>query len=153
MDQNNIVIEQLNYNDIGNIIYVLSSLADHHNKTSKYFSGFYPLKPFDKTISEISQKVKDGYSTVDVIKKNSEIIAFSQYTIEQNLGKLEYLAVLPEYRNRGYGRILMEKVFQYFKTKNIERIELKVAYRNDDAKKFYEYFGFKLLSQNMTMIL
>jgi len=153
MDQDNIVIKKINYNDIGKIMHLLIALADHHNKTSKYFSGFYPLKPFDKIISEISQKVKNRNSTVDVIMKNSQIIAFSQYTIEQNLGKLEYLTVLPEYRNLGYGKKLMGRVLQYFKTKNIARIELKVAYGNNDAQKFYEYFGFKLLSQNMTMIL
>ena len=153
MDQENILIEQLNYNDIGKIMHLLTALADHHNKTSLNFNGLYPLKPFEKIISEISQKVKDGYSKVDVIIENGRIIAFCQYTIEQNLGKLEYLAVLPEYRKRGYGRILMDRVLQYFKAKNIVRIELKVVYGNNNAKEFYEYYGFKLLSQNMTMIL
>lgn len=153
MEKDNIKIENLDYTEIGKIMYLLTALADHHNKTSIYFSGFYPLKPFEEIISEISQKVKDGYSTADVIQENGQIIAFSQYTIEQNLGKLEYLAVLPEYRNRGYGKLLMDRVLKYFKAKNIVRIELKVAYGNDNAKRFYEYYGFKLLSQNMTMIL
>ena len=84
MDQDNIVIEQLTYNDIGKIMYLLIVLADHHNKTSLNFNGLYPLKPFEKIISEISQKVKDGYSTVDVIKENGQIIAFCQYTMESN---------------------------------------------------------------------
>jgi ribosomal protein S18 acetylase RimI-like enzyme len=152
MENDNIIIENLNYAEIGNIMPLLLALADHHNKTSVYFGGFYPLKPFEKTIYEISQKVKDGYSTVDVVKENSQIIAFSQYTTEQNLGKLEFLAVLPEYRGRGYGGLLMDRIFKYFKTKEIERIELKVAYGNDDAKRFYEHYGFRLLSQNMTII-
>jgi ribosomal protein S18 acetylase RimI-like enzyme len=153
MEKDDIIIENLEYTEIGNIMHLLSALADHHNKISVYFSGFYPLKPFEKVISEISQKAKDGYSTVDAVKENGQIIAFSQYTIEQNLGKLEFLAVLPEYRGRGYGRLLMDKLLKYFKIKKIERIELKVAYGNDDTKRFYEHYGFRLLSQNMTIIL
>jgi len=153
MEKDNIIVENLDYTEIGKIMHLLTALADHHNKTSLYFRGFYPLKPFEEIISEISKKVKDGYSIVDVIQENGQIIAFSQYTIEQNLGKLEYLAVLPEYRKQGYGRLLMDRVLKYFKAKKIARIELKVAYGNNDAKKFYEYYGFQLLSQNMTMIL
>jgi len=153
MEKDNIIIKNLNYTEIGKIMHLLIALADHHNKTSVNFIGFYPLKPFEKIISEISQKIKDGYSTVDIIQENGQIIAFSQYTIEQNLGILEYLVILPEYRNRGYGKLLMDRVLKYFKDKNIARVELKVAYGNDDAKRFYENYGFKLLSQNMTMIL
>ena len=62
MEKDDIIIENLEYTEIGNIMHLLSALADHHNKISVYFSGFYPLKPFEKVISEISQKVKDGFN-------------------------------------------------------------------------------------------
>jgi ribosomal protein S18 acetylase RimI-like enzyme len=65
---------------------------------------------------------------------------------------LEFLAVLPEYRNNGYGGLLIEKALKYFETKPIKRIELKVAYGNDNAKRFYEQYGFHILSQNMAII-
>jgi len=147
MNQNNIVIEQLNQDNIGNILYILNSLADHHNKTSKYFSGIYPTKSFEQIISEISQEVKNGISIVDCIKIDDQIIGFSQYTIEKNIGELKYLAILPEYRNKGYGKILMERVMKYFENQSIKRIDIRVIYGNDEAKIFYEKYGFKLSSQ------
>ncbi|MDR2941683.1 MAG: GNAT family N-acetyltransferase [Treponema sp.] len=148
----NILIENLNYSEVGNLMVLLKTLAEHHNKTSLHFSGFYPLKSFEQAISEMSQKIKDGYAMVDVIRVDGQIIAFSQYSVEQNIGKLEFLAVLPEYRNNGYGGLLMEKALKYFETKPIKRIELRVAYGNDNAKRFYEQYGFRILSQNMAII-
>jgi len=147
MNQNNIVIEKLNHDNIGDIIYILNSLADHHNKTSKYFSGIYPTKSFEQIISEISQEVKNEISIVDCIKIDDQIIGFSQYTIEKNIGELKYLAILPEHRNKGYGKILMERVMKYFENQSIKRIDIKVIYGNDEAKVFYEKYGFKLSSQ------
>jgi len=153
MDQDNIVIEQLNYIDIGNIMHVLNSLAEHHNKTSKYFSGIYPTKSFEQIILEISQKVKNGLSIVDIIKINDRIIGFSQYTIEQNIGELEYLVILPEYRNKGYGKLLMDRAMKYFENKTIKRIDIRIVYGNDNAKRFYEKYGFRFSSQIMSIIM
>ena len=152
-DKNNFIIEQLNSNNIGNIMHILNSLADHHNKSSKYFGGIFPTKPFEQIISEISEKVEKGFSVVDTIKINDQIIGFSQYTIEQDIGELEYLAILPEYRNKGYGKILMDKALKYFVTQPVKKINIRVVYGNDDAKRFYEKYGFRTLSEIMLRIL
>ena len=153
MNQNNIIIEQLSSNNIGNIIHILKSLADHHNKSSKYFGGIFPSKPFEQIISEISEKVEKGISIVDTIKINDQIIGFSQYTIEQNIGELEHLAILPEYRNMGYGKILMDRALKYFETQPIKKFNIRIVYGNDDAKRFYEKYGFKILSEVMLKVL
>jgi len=152
MEQNNVEIEQLKHNEIENIIYVLKSLADHHNKIAKYFNGIYPQKTFEQTILEISQEVENGISIVDSIKINNKIIGFSQYKIEDNIGELKYLAILPEYRNKGYGKLLMDRIMKYFENKKIKRIDIRVVYGNDEAKRFYEKFGFKISSQIMSII-
>jgi hypothetical protein len=76
--EKNILIENLNYSEVGNLLELLKALADHHNKTSLHFSGFYPLKSFEQAISEMSKKIKDEYAIVDVIRVNGQIIAFSQ---------------------------------------------------------------------------
>ena len=152
MDQDNFVIEQLNYIDIGKVISVLNSLADHHNKTSEYFSGVFPTKSFEQIISEISQKVKNGLSIVETIKINNQIIGFSQCTIEKNIGELEYLAILPEYRNRGYGTLLMDRAMKYFEHQPIKRIDIRIVYGNDEAKNFYERYGFRPSLQIMSII-
>jgi hypothetical protein len=103
---------------------LLKALVDHHNKTSLYFSSFYPLKSFGQVISEMFQKIKDGYATVDIFRVDGKIIAFSQYSVEQNIGKLEFFAVL-----NGYSGLLIEKALKYF-----ERNQLKNRVKNSIRK-------------------
>ena len=150
--EKNILIKELIHTEIGSIIHVLKTLAEHHNRTSVYFKGNYPSKPFEQIINEISQKIKDGFSKVDVVMENHKIIGFSQYTIQDNIGELEYLVILPEYRNCGYGKMIMDKVIEYFKTHQVKRIDIRIVYGNDDAKGFYEKYGFKISSQIMSIV-
>jgi len=151
MNNDNTIIESLNHTETGNILPLLEFLAEHHNKVSTNFSGMYPLKPLEQVICEISQAVKNGYSKVDVVKKNNHIIGFSQYTIENNAGELKFLVVLPEHKNQGYGKLLIERALKYFEEQQVKRIDIRVLYGNDDAKRFYEKYGFKVASQIMSL--
>jgi GNAT superfamily N-acetyltransferase len=94
----------------------------------------------------------------DVLLKtlNAQLI---NYSILGNLDRSLHAHIHPrydsekeEYRNNGYGGLLMEKALKYFETKPIKRIELKVVHGNDNAKKIYEHYGFRMLSQNMAVI-
>ena len=148
-------INELSFTEIGGILPLLEFLAENDDKKSKYFGGIgmYPTEPFEQTISEISKEVENGYSKIDVVKNNNRIIGFTQYAIKNSIGELKYLVMLPEYKNQGYGKLLIERAINYFKTKQIKRIDLGVVYRNDNAKIFYEKYGFKtsalIMSLNM----
>ncbi len=59
------------------------------------------------------------------------------------VGALHELAILPEYRNRGIGKALVEKALKYFKGRGLDTVELWVGDKNQQAINFYKKLGFK----------
>ena len=147
----NITIEKLNSSNVDELYNLLQELAEHHNNVSKYFKGKFPSKPLDEKIAEIKEKVINNVSLVDVIRLDNNIIAFSIYFIDNNIGTLEYLIVSKKNRNKRYGRILMDNVIAYFTENNVKRIEIRIVYGNDIAKRFYEHYGFQTQSEILTL--
>jgi len=46
--------------------------------------------------------------------------------------------ILPKYQKKGHGKLLLKKVFQYCRQKNIPKIRLFVNKKNKDALEFYQ---------------
>lgn len=64
------------------------------------------------------------------------------------------MAVKPEHRNRGYGKLLMEELENHYRKKGIKAISLSVDKRNP-ARHLYERHGFGLFSEagtSLTMV-
>ena len=147
-----IIIEKLDVSNIDELYDLLQELVNHHNNVSKYFKGEYPSKPLCEKINEIKEKVKNGISNIDTIRLNNEIVAFSIYYIENNIGTLEYLFTSEKNRNMGYGQILMNNIMTYFTEKDVKKIEVMVVYGNDGAKRFYNRYGFQIKSEILSLI-
>ena len=145
----NEIIEKLNVSNIDELYDLLLELADHHNLVSKHFKGKYPSKPIAEIIAEIKDKVNNRTAQVDIIRMNKIIIALAIY----NVGNLEYLIISKNYRNKGYGQILMDNVMAYFTKKNVKRIEIRVVHENNVAMKFYKHYGFQTQSEIMALYL
>lgn len=56
------------------------------------------------------------------------------------------LFVLKEYRQMGIGTALLNEAIEYLRLQGANRIALLVNYWNENAKKFFEKLGFKLVS-------
>ena len=63
------------------------------------------------------------------------------------------IAVLPDYRGKGIGTQLMEKMISYIKGKGGEKIKLYVSADNANAIELYKKLGFTIASQRDLMIL
>jgi len=55
---------------------------------------------------------------------------------------LEKLAVIPEYRHKGYGKILMDFCFDYVRKLNGEKISIGIINENTVLKNWYSEYGF-----------
>ena len=59
------------------------------------------------------------------------------------LGAIQNVAVLPEYRNRGLGRALLLGSLRGFRLAGARRVTLEVTADNQFAVRLYEHVGFK----------
>lgn len=57
------------------------------------------------------------------------------------IAELETLAVIPDYRDRGVGTVLVQAVFGELRRRGITEFGVTVMSGNDDATRFYERLG------------
>ena len=91
-------------------------------------------------VAEDNQKIV-GFITGEILSKKE------WYTVQ--LGTINNLFVLEEYRGKGIGKKLMETMMDAFKEKGINNFELYALNNNEDALKFYEKLGFRKYNVQM----
>ena len=110
------------------------------------FSKLVKQYNFDKEIvaqvwSVIVKEKIVGFITGEILSKKE------WYTVQ--LGTINNLFVLEEYRGKGIGKKLMETMMDAFKEKGINNFELYALNNNENALKFYEKLGFKKYNVQM----
>ena len=130
-------------NEVWKLENCLLALAEHHNKVSVNFKGFYPKTPVEQTIKQFSSNLDNGKSHIAVVENDNAVIGFCKINIDNNIGVLEYLVVLGEHRGLGYGAALMEWALSKFSGFGVRDIDVKVADGNE-AISLYEKYGFKM---------
>jgi len=95
---------------------------------SSIFSLFHLMKKFG-FLGGIKVKIGLGIADTDEFDKDSAYI--------------EFLCVLPEYRNQGIGSRLLDKAESFTKTRNLNKISLYVFETNNLARSLYEREGYK----------
>ena len=58
------------------------------------------------------------------------------------VGYIEGLYVDPGYRGNGYGRCLIDRATEWFKSKNCQYIATDTELTNDAAQRYFEHLGF-----------
>ena len=94
---------------------------------------------------------------------NSEIVGFAECYILKSSNfpviinrkwiQLDNIAVKRNYQNSHVGSLLLEKVIEWAKFKEVDRIELKVYSFNKNAIEFYSEKCFEDLSKTMYLNL
>lgn len=121
----------------------LLALAAHHNKVSVNFKGCYPKVPIDDTIERFTFDLNEGKAYIAVIENEKKVSGFCKINIDNNVGTLEYLIVLKEFRGMGYGAELIEWALSRFSYFGVHNIDVKVADGNE-AISLYEKYGFRM---------
>ena len=123
----------------------LRELSDYHNTKSVNFKGFYPLKPFEKTLESFEEALRNKESYIAVTETENQIVGFCKVGINGENGKLDYLVVKEEFRGKGLGKELMDWAMLMFTRNNVRHIEVKVIDGNPTIH-LYEKYGFKMKS-------
>lgn len=96
------------------------------------------------TLDTISTQIRDGAQTFILLSEGDEPVAFAAYsprTERPEIYKLHKLYCLPKTQGKGYGKILINTVFEKVKEAGKNTLDLNVN-RYNKAKQFYEKMGF-----------
>ena len=75
-------------------------------------------------------------------RDSNALIGFCVAWIIDRLFHINNIAVDPKFRQRGYGKILMESMMELAKQNRCERIHLEVRVSNEPAIQLYQSLGF-----------
>ena len=91
---------------------------------------------------EVFKKWPEGFL---VAKINKEIVGYAIGEKNENSGLIISVAVKKEWRRRGIGKKLIEKLLENFKKEGIKKIFLHVREENKEAINFYQALGFRII--------
>ena len=90
---------------------------------------------------QIAELLRDPYSIGFVAKDGDRVVGFALATIhgdhESLYGHIMTIDVLPEYRRKGIGRMLMQQTEEIFRQKGVAASVLEVREDNAAALKMY----------------
>lgn len=121
---------------------IRSKEASWSTRRSEYLEWFE--KPSTFIILAELEKQFIGYTFVRVREGKS-----ATWNVSQQIGEIETLSILPEYRGYGVGVGLLNYAYTELKKANVYEVSLGVIATNQAAIRFYEKQGFESILQYM----
>ena len=130
------------------IVELWIELTDFHKEISPYFARSEDAATHFE--DHINEWISKGDTQVLVALYNNIVVAYSIAEVlnrpplfkERTFGFISDLAVKSEYRRKGIGGKMLEKMFEWFKSHNLQRIHLQVVPQNEVACSFWKKHGF-----------
>lgn len=134
---------------IPEIIKIWKEFMDFHKGIDLFFA-----RSADGHIHQekhIRDSMQSENAQVLVAVRNGEVVAYSISEIHvrppvfcyRTFGVISDLAVKSAYRGKGIGGKMLEKIFEWFNSRNIHRIELRVVSENQIGYNFWKKHGFQ----------
>jgi len=100
-------------------------------------------RPWNDPAADIALARKGSNAAVLLGREQtSAIIATILVGHDGHRGWVYYLAVDPNHRHRGYGRVMMDAAEQWLRDRGIEKLQLLVRADNTQVKSFYQSLGY-----------
>ncbi len=100
------------------------------------------IVPWNNPKKDIERKLKVDPELFLIGEEDGQIVASVMGGYEGHRGWINYLAVSPDHRRKGYGKKIMFEVEKQIKDKGCPKINLQVRTKNTDIIAFYEAIGF-----------
>jgi len=152
-----IKIREAVLNDYVSLCEIYVELDEHHRMNHPEL--FIQPEDYARANEYISEMINDSKKALFVAEVDSNVVAFAECYIQTSSTfpvfrrrewvQLDGIAVKREYQNHHIGSLLLRKVVEWTKSKELKRIELKVYSFNKPAEEFYSEKGFKDLSKAM----
>ena len=99
--------------------------------------------PQNDPVEDIRKKMEFQPDLFFIALEDGRLIGSVMVGYEGHRGWMNYLAVLPAYQKRGYGRKLVEKAIDELRRLGCLKVNLQVRRSNISAVDFYKHLGFK----------
>jgi len=119
------------------IITSFSTVAEEFGITEKSAPTNPAFITYDKLV-DIFKKIK----CFGFYYKDLPVGFFCLEESNNSLMMLEKLSILPEYRHKGYGKMILNYAVKFSSTKNMPKISIALINDNKKLKKWYSDYGF-----------
>ena len=99
-------------------------------------------RPWNDPAADIALARKGSNATVLVGRSGGAIAATVLVGYDGHRGWVYYLAVDPDRRHKGYGRVMMDAAEKWLRDHGIEKMQLLVRADNRQVKDFYQSLGY-----------
>jgi ribosomal protein S18 acetylase RimI-like enzyme len=126
------------------------------NRCHAELDAFWTLKKDSQIIRDMCvqyfrKMIRSSLSTLFIAEDNGQIVGYSKGTLKSRppifqvsaIGQLDEVYVMKLYRRRGIGRQLTDALIEWFRSKQVEYIEVNSDVRNSNALNAWEKYGFK----------
>jgi ribosomal protein S18 acetylase RimI-like enzyme len=100
-------------------------------------------RPWNDPARDIAFARRDAHSTVLVGIENGHIVASAMVGEDGHRGWVYYVAIAPERRRGGLGRMMMQAAEEWLMKRGVWKVQLLVRADNTRATQFYERLGYK----------
>ncbi|GBD34298.1 hypothetical protein HRbin35_00008 [bacterium HR35] len=113
----------------------------------KYFQEIEKINLDDKKIiNGIKKNLKNKNHLYYLIKFRKQIVGLIHLFLKKRSADLCLIYILPEFRRKGFGTLVLKKIFKKLKNKNIKNLKIEIYKNNKASIKFFTKLGAKLYS-------
>jgi ribosomal protein S18 acetylase RimI-like enzyme len=102
------------------------------------------IRPWNDPHNDIQRKLTVQPELFLVGLHGEAIVATAMAGYDGHRGWVNYLAVSPSYRRRGWGRLMMERIETQLRAMGCPKLNIQVRSSNSGVLKFYERLGYKV---------
>ena len=99
-------------------------------------------RPWNDPAADIALARRGENAAMLVGRDDSGIVASVLVGHDGHRGWVYYVAVDPDYRHKGYGRVIMDAAEHWLRLRGIEKLQLMVRPDNSQVQAFYQSLGY-----------
>ncbi len=101
-------------------------------------------RPWNNPHRDIDRKLARDGENLLVLEEGEKLIGSVMVGYEGHRGWVNYLAVHPDRRREGLGRLLMDEAERRLRDLGCPKVNLQVRTSNESAREFYRQIGYRL---------
>ena len=151
MDEQEYTLEEISYSQKEDCR-IMESVFKYWFKNPKELNFFSPTLAYPFNFKKFLQIYNKNTNTL-IIKHQDWIIGHISFQTYKEDLSIFFLFIDQDYRKKGVGDVLLNKIEKISKQKFIERISTKIHKKNEDAIKMFKSLNYKIIEDKKSNFL